>query len=110
MKKLIFLILLALYLFPLNSIAQQYVGKLWQEIVSLGYNFKPVVSQEDIEIYASSNTIQIKLNQAQNIQIYTILGKLVSNQKLEPGIFEYKVDKHGVYIIKYETSSCKIAL
>lgn len=84
--------------------------RIWQETKSLSHNLKAVSATEEVEVFSAPNVIMVKVNKPCEIRIFTILGKLVSAQKLEPGIFEYHLDTHGIYIIKTENSSCKIAI
>ena len=82
----------------------------WIEAKTINGNFKAVTSQPDIEIFTSSNVIMLKVNESVEVRLYTILGKLISAQQLEPGIFQYYMDSHGIYVIKTEKTSCKIAI
>ena len=52
----------------------------------------------------------VKVNQNVEIRIFTILGKLLSHQQLEPGIYQCEIDSHGVYIIKTDETTCKIGI
>ena len=82
----------------------------WQEAKSITGNFKAISSQPDIEVFSAPNVIMVKVNQNVQVRIFTILGKLISDQHLEPGIFQFHLDSHGIYIIKTDETSCKIAL
>lgn len=89
--------------------AQSHVSH-WQETKSISGNFKAVSSQPEIEIFSAPNYIILKVNQGVDVRLFTILGKLISSQHLEPGIFQYHLDSHGIYIIKTGETSCKIAI
>ncbi|MCH5235701.1 MAG: hypothetical protein J1E16_10440 [Muribaculaceae bacterium] len=82
----------------------------WKEAKAISGNFKAITTQPDIEIFSAPNTIMLKVNENVEVRIFTILGKLISAQQLEPGIFMYNMDAHGIYIIKTEKTSCKIAV
>ena len=90
-------------------VAQTHVNQ-WLETKSISGNFKAVVSQPDIEVFSAPNNIIIKVNYGVDVRLFTILGKLISVQHLEPGIFQYHLDSHGIYIIKTGETSCKIAI
>ena len=89
--------------------AQSSLGK-WQEIKNIHGNVKAVSSLPDIEVFSAPNVVMLKVNQETNVRIFTILGKLLSTQRLEPGIYEFHLEAHGVYLIKTDLSSCKIAI
>ena len=44
------------------------------------------------------------------IKIYTILGRLVSQDTVGPGTFQFQVSTHGVYIVKIGQLTCKVAI
>lgn len=89
--------------------AQTY-SKQWQNAKNIEGNYKAVSSQPDIEVFSAPNMIMVKVNHETEVRLFTILGKLIHAQKLEPGIFEYHLETHGIYIIKTDSSSCKIAI
>ena len=70
--------------------------KSWQEAKSINGSFKAVSSQPEIEVFSAPNVIMIKVNHETEVRIFTILGKLISSQLLKPGIYEYRLDSHGV--------------
>lgn len=85
-------------------------SKFWQEAKNINGNFKAVSSLPDIEVFSAPNVIMLKVNSPTDVRLFTILGKIISSQHLEPGIFEYHLEAHGIYIVKTEVSSCKIAI
>lgn len=108
-KKIFTFILVCLLSTTGVSIAQTHENQ-WHEAKSISGNFKAVTSLPDIEIFSAPNTIMLKVNQNVEVRLFTILGKLISQQHLEPGIFQYDIESHGIYIIKTDKSSCKVAI
>ena len=102
--------LLAVFCCCVVGAFEQAPSRHWQEAKTISGNFKAVSALPDLEIFSAPNIVMIKVNKTTEVRIFTILGKLISSQRLEPGIFEYKLDAHGIYIIKTEDSSCKVAL
>lgn len=84
--------------------------KEWTEAKNITGNFKAIMAQKDIEVFSSPNVILLKVNQTSEVRLFTILGKLIVSEKLKPGIYEYHLDAHGIYIIKTDDTSCKIAI
>lgn len=82
----------------------------WIEAKTINGNFKAVTSQPDIEVFSAPNIIMVKVNHEVEVRIYTILGKLISAQNLQPGIYQHQIDSHGIYIVKTDDTSCKIAI
>ena len=82
----------------------------WQKATSLNGSFKAVISQPDIEVFSAPHIIMLRVNKEVDVRLFTILGKLVSAEHLEPGLFQFNMDSHGIYIIKTDKTSCKIAI
>lgn len=91
-------------------ILAQSQSKSWHEAKNITGNFKAVSAMPDIEVFSSPDAIMIKVNQPTEIRLFTILGKLICAQHLSQGIFQYSVETHGIYIVKTDISSCKIAI
>lgn len=82
----------------------------WQEAKNISGNFKAITAHPDIEVFSAPNVVMIKVNRELKVNIFTILGKLLSSETLTPGIYQYEIESHGVYIIKTDDTSCKLAL
>lgn len=108
-KKILMFLCLMPAFSPSLSFAQS-SSKIWQEAKSINGNFKAVSSQPALEIFSAPNVIMVKISHPTEIRIFTILGKLISSQFLEPGIYQYNLDSHGIYIIKTDDISCKVAI
>ena len=83
----------------------------WEPSSYINSNFKLISKQPDIEIFLNGSFVEISVNKPLIIKIFTILGKEISSQFLDPGIYELNLNNnHGVYIIKTEQTTCKIAI
>lgn len=95
----------------LTSMASaQSVEHQWQEAKNISGNFKAVSSHPDIEVFSAPNMIMLKVSREVKVNVFSILGKLLSSQTLTPGIYQFEIESHGVYIIKTDETSCKIAI
>ncbi|MCH5229817.1 MAG: hypothetical protein J1F12_07500 [Muribaculaceae bacterium] len=110
LKKYIIIPLFFLCLISMPKARAQEQKNTWHTSQSINTNFKAVSSQPDIDVFSAPNIIKLKVNHDVEVSIYTILGKLVSRQYLHPGIYEFEQDAHGIYIIKTEETSCKVAI
>lgn len=80
---------------------------------SLGLSSPPgktIMVHDDCEVLLSSSGLVIKVDRPLKVEIFTLLGKPVSAQILEPGNYSFSPSKHGVYIIKTQSGSCKVTL
>ena len=98
-----------LFLAPAISFAQSHPDR-WLEAKAVATNCKAVADLKDIEVFSAPNTIMVKVNHQTQIRLFTILGKIIHEQRLNPGIYEFHLDSHGIFIIKTDESSCKVAI
>ena len=110
LKRIYAFVIVALICLGANLIFAQSQSKGWVAAKTLNANLKAVSSLPEIEVFSAPNVIMLKVNSPSEVRIFTILGKLISSQHLEPGIFEYHMESHGIYLIKTDMSSCKIAI
>ena len=101
-------ILILLIIFSAATLSAQEIK--WQESDFIANWLNPVADNDDIEIYTKPGVIIVKVKKETFISLYTILGKPLGTQNLEPGIYEMPLNSHGVFIVKTEGSSCKISL
>lgn len=109
MRKILIIFSLAVNSAILSSFAQS-GSPQWEVAKSISDNVKQVSAQSDIHVYTAPSRIILNVSQPVNVKIFTILGKQVSSQKLEPGIYEYRLNPHGIYIIKTNETTCKVAI
>ena len=107
-KKLInFIFVTAALLLPGEILS---APKVWETLKIDHANSKDIIKDNEIEIYTQPSIIILNLNHSERIEIFTILGRLVSSETLHPGSYQFEVDAHGVYIVKVGELICKVAL
>lgn len=84
--------------------------KKWEPSKVSVEDAKVISKDTSLEIYSLPSLIVINTSQPVKIEIFTILGRLVSAESLPAGRHEFAVDVHGVYIIKAGDLTCKVAL
>lgn len=65
---------------------------------------------DGIEIYVLPGTILVRTTHKIQLRMFTILGQLVSQATLNPGLSELKVNSRGIYILKIGNVTQKVAL
>lgn len=88
----------------------QLAAKGWERMKAYSIEAKSVAKEESIEILATRNDIIVSTSQPVEIKIFTILGRLVTADSLEPGVSRYHISAHGVYIVKAGELTCKVAI
>lgn len=82
----------------------------WETVKTEITDAKSVVKDTDFEIKTSSSSIIIITNHSIRIQVFTILGRLVNTETLQPGYSRLTLPAHGVYIVKIGSTTCKVAV
>ena len=82
----------------------------WETVKTEIRDSKPVVKEQEIEISISPGYIIVNTGKVINIKVFTILGRVISEETLSPGTSRLPITAHGVYIVKVGELTCKIAL
>lgn len=65
---------------------------------------------EAIEISSGDGTIYIRTSRKVEVTVYTILGQIVTSRTITPGTSELKIGARGIYLVKIEGKTQKVAL
>lgn len=76
----------------------------WQEAKHVA------VVESEVEISGKDGEIVIKTNRRIQVRVFTILGQLVNQATLNPGENHLRVNSRGIYIVKVENRTQKVAL
>lgn len=54
------------------------------------------------EIYTTTNEgyVYVAIRQPMTVKVFTILGQLISEENLNPGIYRYRLESRGIYLLK----------
>lgn len=84
--------------------------KGWETVRSERTDAKSVVRDTELEIKSASGLIIVNTNHPVQVKVFTILGRLVSNETVPAGKSQLQLPAHGVYIIKVGDLTCKVAV
>lgn len=65
---------------------------------------------DGIEIYSSDGYIYVRSPKRVEAKVFSILGQLVANPYVGPGLTEIQIQARGIYIVKVGTVTQKVAL
>lgn len=57
-------------------------------------------SSDNIEVKVIDAAIVLTVSQTTNVKLFTILGQLVAEQKIEAGTWRMPLSSRGIYILK----------
>lgn len=104
MKRIIVIFILLLTLAGGGDVLCAAEQAQWQELKHA------VSSDADIDIFGRDGVIVIRTGRRIQVRVFTILGQLVSQATLNPGESQLKVNSRGIYIVKVENRTQKVAL
>lgn len=91
-----------------TAVAQTTMEK---EIWKIDDNRQNETAQEaPIEISSKDGSIYIRTPRKVQVIVYTILGQIVTDRTINPGLSELKIGVRGIYLVKIEGQTQKIAL
>lgn len=68
------------------------------------------VQEALIEVSSKDGSIYIRTPRKVQVIVYTILGQIVTDRTINPGLSELKIGVRGIYLVKIEGQTQKIAL
>ena len=68
------------------------------------------VQEAPIEVSSKDGSIYIRTPRKVQVVVYTILGQIVTDRTINPGLSELKIGVRGIYLVKIEGQTQKIAL
>ena len=95
----------------LDSVVMKYLYAVFFALVFSGFVLPTAVAQTTMEkeIWKIDDNRQNEPVQAQ-VVVYTILGQIVTDRTINPGLSELKIGVRGIYLVKIEGQTQKIAL
>lgn len=86
------------------------VRKGWESVKNEPADTRSVVKEHEVEIRSASGLLVVNTNRPIQIKVFTILGRMVSNETLQPGTSQLTLPAHGVYVVQAGDLTCKIAV
>ena len=85
-------------------------GRSWETLRTERSDARAVARDSEVEIKTAKNTIVVTCSRAMTVKVYTILGQLVSSDTLPADTSQLHIPGHGVYIVKINSLTVKVAL
>lgn len=83
----------------------------WEEVTSpaptVVNNFD---AEADVSVTVSDGFIYISSEKPVTVKIFSILGQLISQENLKPGMHRIKLDSRGIYILRAGSTTRRITL
>lgn len=85
---------------------------VWEVVVTTDSenNRDDIEQRESIDIVNRDGTLYITVEQPVKVEIYSILGQLITSRQLKPGTIRLTLRQRGVYILKAGSITRRINL
>lgn len=93
---------------PVAAVAPQSEG--WHPVKVQSEGARSVAKDADTEVLAAKGAIVVKTAKPVEVEVYTILGQLVSRHTVPVGTSQLEMPSRGVYIVRVGTLTGKVAL
>lgn len=111
MKRILYIFLLAVAATSFSCFPAQGAVKapVWEVVTVTDY--QPGTSDsEKLQVESRDGYIYITIESPAEVEVYTILGQLVTRRKLQPGTTRLQLSQRGIYILKSGASTRRVNL
>lgn len=78
----------------------------WEQVTSVATE----IPDDGIDVAVRDNYIYVNTPRQVNVKVFTILGQLVSQGNLPPGVSRLRVNARGIYILKAGTVTRRVTI
>lgn len=82
----------------------------WEKIASSSSEIIENVNSERIDVRVADRNIILSISSAAQVKVFTILGQLVAQQTLEPGVWKMSIPARGIYILKVGSVTRRVTI
>lgn len=93
---------------PVSGAAPQSDG--WRQLKHYSADARSVAKDSDTEVFAAKGAIVVRTVKPVEVEVYTILGQLVSRHTVPAGTSQLEMPSRGVYIVRVGRLTGKVAL
>ncbi len=68
------------------------------------------IDAENPEVRVNEGYVYITTSRPTNVKVFSILGQLISQETIQPGITRFKLPSRGIYILKIGTLTKRITI
>lgn len=112
MKKILAVILIALGLFAATPAYAAADSPQWEQVAQRpgGQEQSLPTEQEGLEVVVRDGAVYITVSQPVRVEVFSILGQLITHKKIEEGTVRLTLRHKGIYILKAGSLTKRINL
>lgn len=82
----------------------------WEEVESYPAHIEQSMQQDDAAVYVHEGYVYVAIKQTAQVKLFTLLGHIIVQDTLQPGVYRYKLSSRGIYLLKVGSSTRRITL
>lgn len=102
--------LLLVSVFLLSSVTLAQGAPAWEKVSNMTSELVESSGPDNYEVKVVDRMIVLTVARESNVKLFTILGQLVADQRLEAGTWRLPVSARGIYILKVGSATRRITL
>ena len=68
------------------------------------------MGSDDVSVTVRDGYVYLLVRQSAHVKLFTILGQVIVQDTLRPGVYRYKLASRGIYLLKAGTTTTRITL
>ena len=105
-RKLILCLLIALA----TVLSADAAVRSWEETERFPEQVEQTAQPEDVSVAVREGHVYVLVRQTTHVKLFTLLGQVIVQDTLKPGVYRYKLTSRGIYLLKAGTSTRRITL
>ncbi len=104
-------LILSICLLTITSLAS-FAANTWEAVDRLPGTpvEQRVDTEDDVYTTVADGYVYVVVRQRVPVKIFTILGQLVIQDNLQPGIYRYKLPTRGIYLLKAGSATRRVTV
>ena len=83
---------------------------VWEKVGGVNAELVEQSSGEGFDVKVVDGAIVLTVARQSNVKLFTILGQLVAEKQLEPGVWRFPLSARGIYILKTGSATRRITI
>lgn len=84
--------------------------RTWEDAERFPVQVEQTVPPEDVTVAVHEGYVYVLVRQTTYVKLFTLLGQVIVQDALKPGVYRYKLTSRGIYLLKAGTSTRRITL
>lgn len=84
--------------------------RTWEDAEQFPVHVEQTSQPDDVTVAVHEGYVYVLVRQTTHVKLFTLLGQVIVQDTLKPGIYRYKLTSRGIYLLKAGTSTRRITL